>query len=367
MNLNNNQHLPFLIQLSGNNQLIQTQNISSFNQQSQFVQLQPSIQQNARLLNPIIIQQQLNQQSSQPFYILNFPQQNSSINNNLLQFIANKNDNSLPVNSNSTQNIQINSNDIIEKEEVANSSKQTTIKSKNETNKFKFGKFNKNKKKVENTFVNEKNVDDNGECEKEENNSDVLYSHVCSYCKKKKKRFPSKYGLSCHLRDAHKLSKEKVEEITGEIGEYIDTDDLIAHLNSTALMTSKKCYTKEQDMNIDENKSSKMMMNNQSSNINNKSIYDKDNTEVDEFTDFKLIDKKTKKPKKQGLTSLQKRSSHLALNELKDQVDEINENDLPTKKARKSKDKEDYQAKINIQNVETLSIRTRSKSKDKAN
>ena len=173
--------------------------------------------------------------------------------------------------------------------------------------------------------------------------------------------------MSCHLRDVHKLSKEKVEEITGEIGEFIDTDDLIAHLNSTALMTSKKCYTKEQDMNIDENKSSKMMMNNQSSNINNKSIYDKDNKEVDEFTDFKLIDKKTKKPKKQGLTSLQKRSSHLALNELKDQVDEINENDLPTKKARKSIEKEDYQAKINIQNVETLSIRTRSKRKDKTN
>ena len=178
MNLNNNQNLPFLIQLSGNNQLIQTQNISSFNQQSQFVQLQPSIQQNARLLNPIIIQQQLNQQSSQPFYILNFPQQNSSINNNLLPFIANNNDNSLPVNSNSTQNIQINSNsltnDIIEKEEVENSSKQTSIKSKNETSKFKFGKFNKNKKKVENTFVNEKNqndADDDDECKKEENNS----------------------------------------------------------------------------------------------------------------------------------------------------------------------------------------------------
>jgi hypothetical protein len=373
-------NIPFVLQLnnSNSNQFIQAQHIQSFKQPQLIVQQNPLL---LNGINPIQIQQPFNiqtlNQSAQPFFIINLPQQNPIVNKipapNLIPFETN---NVIPVNSINTQNNQIhtekssshssnqvnNSNDVIEIDQQAdeiskekNETEASTSKNITEPYKFVFGKYNKNKKKVENTFVNE----NENECEKEDN-SDVLYSYVCDYCTKKKKKFASQYGLSCHLRDVHSLSREKIEEISGSVGEMIDTDNLIAHLNATALLTTKKCYTKEESSTIEENKSLEI---NPRQSVNNKSLYDKDNTEADEFTDFKLIDKKMKKIKKQGLTSLQKRSSHLALDEKVEEEKQV-ETVSPAKKVKKSNaNDEEFSCKIDKNNIKTSNIRTRSKNK----
>jgi hypothetical protein len=375
--MNNN---PFYFQLNNTNlsQLLQTQNIQSINQ-PQLINIQPKIQltqPNQLLLNSINqfqIQQPVNvqhqtqsfNQSPSSYFIINLPPQNS-ISNNLIQnevnnFVAPI---SIPVNSINAQSILVNnkqSNDILTQINEKNSTDlieidkdgkqketESTTSSKSTSNesekyKFKFGKYNKSKKKIENSFVN----DNDAEFEKEKDNTDVLYSYVCEYCKKKKKRFPSQYGLSCHLRDVHKLSQEKIGQISADcVSEMIQTDNLIAHLNASALISSKKCYTKDDCSSIEEKQTQESNKDN-----NSKSIYDKDNTEMKEFNDFKLIDKKRKKIRKQGLTSLQKRSSHLAFNQVEDEylVDENKEFTISSN--------------IDKQNLNATSIRTRSKQK----